>query len=193
MIQWILGGAAIFFAGNYLSKLRMASENIVAQVAVKIRKVTFSGIELLASVRLQNANPINLRIQHPFVEIRHQGMLIGSSILQNKIIELPGNTERAFDLHIRSAGWLTLVQTLGMVLVQKIKMGKEAILFFLKFSDVSLENFFIEGINSSKSSDVKDNPFRFNFVPLLSLAIANLDFTLNLCIDFNTIVRYVLI
>ena len=124
MYKWILGGAAVIFAGKYLSELHLASENLVAQVSVQIRKVALSGIELRAIVRLQNPNPIGLAIQHPFVQLKYKDAIIGNSVIQNQIIDLPRNSERTFDLTIRSAGWISLVQTLGVELAQKIRGGK---------------------------------------------------------------------
>ena len=124
MIKWILGGAAVIFAGRYLSQLTMASNNIVTQISVQIRKITLSGIQLRANVRLQNPNPVRLRIQHPFVQIKYKGRLIGNSIVQDTVIDLPPNSERIFELDIRSAGWISLLQVLGTELVQKIRNGQ---------------------------------------------------------------------
>ncbi len=124
MYKWILGGAAVIFAGKYLSELSLASENIIAQVSVQIQKVSLSGIELRAIVRLQNPNPIGLRLQHPFVQLKYKDSVIGNSVIKNELINLERNSEEMFALTIRSAGWLSLVQTLGVELAQKIRGGK---------------------------------------------------------------------
>jgi len=124
VFKWIAGGAALFFTGRYLSQLSVASKKITTQVAVQIRRVTLSGIELRAVVKLQNPNAIRLRLQHPFVQIKHKDALIGSSDLKNEVLDIPPHNERIFDMTIRSSGWLSLIQTLGTDITQKIRKGK---------------------------------------------------------------------
>ena len=124
MLKWIAGGAAVFFAGRYLSQLSMASKNITTQVAVQIRKVTLSGIELRALVKLQNPNPIQLQLQHPFVQIKYKNSLLGSSDVQNELLNISANSEKVFDLTIRSAGWISLLQILGAEIVENIRKGE---------------------------------------------------------------------
>ena len=125
MYKWILGGAAIIFSVKYLSELTLASENIVAQVSLQIRKVSLlKGIELRAIVRLQNPNPVRLRLQHPFVQLKYRDRLLVSSRVRDEIIDLPRNSERMFDINFQSIGWTTLIQTLGTELVSQIRGGK---------------------------------------------------------------------
>ncbi|MEM9388853.1 MAG: hypothetical protein AAGA02_00180 [Bacteroidota bacterium] len=126
MLKWIAGGVATFFAGRFLLKLNKASKTIVTRTSLKVNRVGLSGIELKAKVLLQNPNPINLSIQFPFVNLRHKGASIGSSTVKNETLNLPENSEKNFELTIRSAGWLSLIQTLGADLVQKIRSGEKA-------------------------------------------------------------------
>ncbi len=125
MLKWIAGGAAVFFAGRYLSQLQVASKNLVAKVGVQIRKVTLSGIELKAIIKLQNPNPAKLQLQHPFVQIKYKEALLGSSDIQNKVLTIHPHSEQTFNINIRSAGWISLVQVLGTELAGQIRKGKK--------------------------------------------------------------------
>ncbi|MBQ4818869.1 hypothetical protein J8M14_02285 [Aquimarina sp. MMG016] len=124
MFKWIVGGLATFFSIRYLSRLQKASTNITSRIRVRIHKVNLTGIELKAMVQLQNPNPVALRLQHPFVRILHKNKLLGSSTVENAVIEIPENSQKDFDLHIQSAGWLTLIQILGTEAVNQIRNGK---------------------------------------------------------------------
>ena len=123
MFKWIAGGLAALFSIRYLSRLQKASTNITSRIRVQIHKVNLMGIELKAMVQLQNPNPVSLRLQHPFVKILHKNKLLGSSSVENTIIEIPENSQKDFDLHIQSAGWLTLIQILGTEVVNQIRKG----------------------------------------------------------------------
>ncbi len=118
-----MGGLATFFSIRYLSRLQKASTNITSRIRVDIHKVNLTGIELKAKVQLQNPNPITLRLQHPFVKVLHNNKVLGSSTIENKVIEIPENSQRDFDLHIQSAGWLTLIQILGARIANDIRSG----------------------------------------------------------------------
>ncbi len=119
MFQWIAGGIAALISIRYLSRLQKAGTNITS----RIHKINLTGIELKAEVRLQNPNPISLELQHPFVKILHKDKLIGSSTIENTVIEIPENSEKTFDLKIISAGWLTLIQILGTKIARDIRLG----------------------------------------------------------------------
>ncbi|KAA1244518.1 LEA type 2 family protein [Aquimarina sp. RZ0] len=124
MFTWIAGGLAAFFSIRYLSRLQQAGTNITSRIRVQIHKVTLTGIELKATVQLQNPNPVALRLQHPFVKILHKNTLLGSSAVENRVIEIPEHSQKTFELHIQSAGWLTLIQLLGTRVVSDIRSGK---------------------------------------------------------------------
>jgi len=128
MLKWIVGGAAAFFAGRYLLRLNKASQTIVTRTSLQVNKVSLSGIELKAGVRMQNPNPINLAIQYPFVNLTYKGASLGSSQVKDELIELPANGEQTFNITIQSAGWLSLIQVLGSELAQKIRSGQKAVL-----------------------------------------------------------------
>ena len=123
MFGWIAGGLAAFFSIRYLSRLQKAGKNITSHVKVAIHKINLTGIELRAEVRLQNPNPIPLELQHPFVKILHKDKLLGSSLLEDSVIEIPQYSEKTFELRIQSAGWLTLIQILGARIVSDIRSG----------------------------------------------------------------------
>ncbi|GAA5036582.1 hypothetical protein GCM10011506_30150 [Marivirga lumbricoides] len=126
MLKWIVGGAAAFFTGRYLLRLNRASNTIVTRTTLAVNKVGLSGIELKASVRLQNPNPISLSLQFPFVNLTYKEVSIGSSQVKDEILELPAHGEKAFNIIIQSVGWLALIQTLGSDLVQSIRSGQKA-------------------------------------------------------------------
>ena len=128
MLKWIAGGAAAFFAGRYLMRLNKASKTIVTRTSIKVNRVGLSGIELKANVKLQNPNPVALSIKFPFINLTHKDMSIGSSLVKNETIQLPENSEKDFTLTIQSAGWLSLIQTLGAGLVQKIRSGEKSVI-----------------------------------------------------------------
>ena len=123
MFKWIAGSIAALLSIRYLSRLQRASTNITSHIRVRIHKVTLTGIELKAIVQLQNPNPVSLRLQHPFVKILHNDKLLGSSEVENSTIEIPENSQKEFELHIQSAGWLTLIQILGTEVVSQIRSG----------------------------------------------------------------------
>lgn len=123
MFKWIAGGLAAFFSIRYLSRLQRASTHITTRIRVRIHKVNLTGIELKAAVQIQNPNPVTLRLQQPFVKILFQDKLLGSSSIENTVIEIPQNSQKDFDLHIQSAGWLTLIQILGIKVVRDIREG----------------------------------------------------------------------
>lgn len=123
MFKWIAGGLAALFSIRYLSRLQKASTNVTSRIRVRIHKVNLMGIELKAMVQLQNPNPVSLRLQHPFVKILHKNKLLGSSTVENTVIEIPENSQKDFDLHIQSAGWLTLIQILGTKVASDIRLG----------------------------------------------------------------------
>ncbi|GAA4275959.1 hypothetical protein [Aquimarina mytili] len=123
MFKWIAGGLAAFFSIRYLSRLQRASTNITSRIRVRIHKINLTGIELKAEVQLQNPNPISLNIQHPFVKILFKDKLLGSSTIENQVIEIPENSQKNFELQIQSAGWLTLIQILGTKVVSDIRSG----------------------------------------------------------------------
>ncbi|TSE02765.1 hypothetical protein [Aquimarina algiphila] len=123
MFKWIVGGLATFFSIRYLSRLQRASTNITSRIRVSIHKVNLTGIELKAAVQIQNPNPVTLKLQHPFVKILFKDKLLGSSTIENSIIEIPEHSEKNFDLKIQSAGWLTLIQILGTKVVSDIRSG----------------------------------------------------------------------
>ena len=125
MLKWIAGGAAAFFAGRYLLRLQKASQTIVTRTSIKVNRVGLSGIELKASVKLQNPNPVALAIKFPFLNLIHKDVSIGSSTVKNETIQLSENSEKTFDMAIQSAGWLTLIQVLGADIVQKIRSGQK--------------------------------------------------------------------
>ncbi|PTB98011.1 hypothetical protein C9994_00190 [Marivirga lumbricoides] len=126
MLKWIVGGVAAFFTGRYLLRLNRASNTIVTRTTLAVNKVGLSGLELKASVRLQNPNPISLSLQFPFVNLTYRESSIGSSQVKDEILELPANGEKAFNIIIQSVGWLALIQTLGSDLVQSIRSGQKA-------------------------------------------------------------------
>lgn len=123
MFKWIAGGLAAFFSIRYLSRLKRASTHITSRIRVKIHKVNLTGIELTAEVQIQNPNPVALKMQHPFVKILFKDKLLGSSTIENTVIEIPENSQKNFDLRIQSAGWLTLIQILGTKVVSDIRSG----------------------------------------------------------------------
>ena len=123
MFKWIVGGIATILSVGYFSRLQKASSTITSRVRVLIHKVTLTGIELRAKVDLQNPNPISLSIQHPFVKILFKGSLLGSSVVENRKIEIPANSQKTFELSIVSAGWLTLIQILGTKIATDIRVG----------------------------------------------------------------------
>lgn len=125
MIKWIAGGVAAFFAGRYLLRLNNASNSINTRTSVNVHKVSLSGIEFKATVTLQNPNPIALKIQYPFVNILYKGASLGTSALKNEVINIPKFGEQSFDLNIQSAGWLTLIQSLGTSLINRIRSGEK--------------------------------------------------------------------
>lgn len=131
MLKWIIGGAATFFAGRFLLKLNQASKTMVTRTTLKVNRIGLSGIEMRAKVLLQNPNPVNLSIQFPFVNLTHQGASIGSSTVKNETLNLPQNSEKNFEINIQSAGWLSLIQTLGADIVQKIRTGQKVTLELL--------------------------------------------------------------
>ncbi|GAA4277024.1 hypothetical protein [Aquimarina mytili] len=123
MFKWIAGGLAAFFSIRYLSRLQRASTNITSRIRVRIHKINLTGIELKAEVQLQNPNPVSLNIQHPFIKILFKDKLLGSSTVENTIIQLEENSQKNFDVNIQSAGWLTLIQILGTKVVSDIRSG----------------------------------------------------------------------
>lgn len=131
MLKWIAGGVAAFFAGRYLLRLNNASKTIVTRTSLQVNKVSLSGIELKAKVRLQNPNPIALSLQFPFINLTYKEASIGSSQVKDQTIQLPANGEQSFDITIQSAGWLSLIQSLGTEIVQKIRSGQKAVLDLL--------------------------------------------------------------
>ncbi|WP_103072263.1 hypothetical protein [Aquimarina sediminis] len=123
MFKWIAGGLAAFFSIRYLSRLQKAGKNITSRIKVKIHKIGLTGIELTAEVKLQNPNPVALDIQHPFVKILFKDKILGTSSIENSIIEVAEHSEKTFDLRIQSAGWLTLIQILGVTVASDIRSG----------------------------------------------------------------------
>ncbi len=123
MFKWIAGGLAAFFSIRYLSRLQRASSNITSRIRVRIHKINLTGIELKAEVQVQNPNPVSLKLQHPFVKILFKEKLLGSSTIENSIIEIPENSQKTFELKIQSAGWLTLIQILGTKMASDIRSG----------------------------------------------------------------------
>lgn len=123
MFKWIAGGLVGLLSIRYLSQLQKASTNITSRIRVNIHKINLTGIELKAEVQLQNPNPISLKLQQPFIKILFNDKLLGSSVIENVVIELPENSQRNFDLRIQSAGWLTLIQILGTKIVSDIRSG----------------------------------------------------------------------
>ena len=92
---------------------------------MNVHKVSLAGIEFKATVTLQNPNPIALKIQYPFVNILYKGASLGTSALKNEVINIPKFGEQTFDLNIQSAGWLTLIQSLGTSLINRIRSGEK--------------------------------------------------------------------
>lgn len=131
MLKWIAGGVATFFAGRYLLRLNKASKTIVTRTNIKVNRVGLSGIELKAEVRLQNPNPVALSIQFPFLNLTHKDVSIGSSTVKNETILLSENSEKTFSIMVQSAGWLSLIQTLGADIVQKIRNGQKTVIEIL--------------------------------------------------------------
>lgn len=123
MFKWIAGGVAAILSVSYLSRLQKASTNITSRIRVQIHKINLTGIELKAEVQLQNPNPISLSLQQPFVKILFKDKLLGSSFLENVVIDIPENSQKDFDLRIQSAGWLSLIQILGTKIVSDIRSG----------------------------------------------------------------------
>ncbi|MGB5930089.1 MAG: hypothetical protein WBH03_18040 [Cyclobacteriaceae bacterium] len=150
MLKWIAGGAAAFFAGRYLLRLNNASKTIVTRTSLQVKKVSLSGIEIKARVRLQNPNPIGLSIQFPFINLIHKESSIGSSQVKDEIIQLPANGEQSFDITIQSAGWLSLIQSLGVEIVQKIRSGQKAVLELLTTTSTK-----VNGIPYQQAESIK--------------------------------------
>jgi LEA14-like dessication related protein len=125
MVKWIAGGVAAFFASRYLLRLNNASSSINTRTSVNVHKVSLSGIEFKATVTLQNPNPIALKIQYPFVNILYKGVSLGTSAVKNEVINISRYGEQSFDLKIQSAGWLTLIQSLGTSLINRIRSGEK--------------------------------------------------------------------
>ena len=150
MLKWIAGGAAAFFAGRYLLRLNNASKTIVTRTSLQVKKVSLSGIEIKAKVRLQNPNPIDLSLQFPFINLIHKESSIGSSQVKDEIIQLPANGEQSFDITIQSAGWLSLIQSLGVEIVQKIRSGQKAVLELLTTTSTK-----VNGIPYQQAESIK--------------------------------------
>jgi len=123
MFKWIAGSIAALLSINYLSRLQKASNTITSRIRVRIHKVNLTGIELRAMIQLQNPNPVSLNIQHPYLKVLFENKLLGSSQIENRIITVPENSQKDFELHIQSAGWLTLIQLLGTKVVSDIRSG----------------------------------------------------------------------
>ena len=124
MLKWIIGGLATILSVGYLSRLQKTGSTITSRVRLQIHKITLTGMELKAIVQLQNPNPISLRIQHPFVKVLYGDKMLGSSEIENKVLDVDANSQQTFELLIVSAGWLTLIQILGTTVVKDIREGK---------------------------------------------------------------------
>ena len=131
MLKWFTGGIAAITTGIYLLRLNNASKTVVTKTTLEVRKISLSGIELKAIVVLQNPTSVSLSLSFPFVTLKHRDRVIGSSKPNNKIIHLSQNSEQSFSLSIASTGWLSLIQTLGADLVQKIRSGQQVTLEIL--------------------------------------------------------------
>lgn len=152
MLKWIAGGTAAFFAGRFLLKLNRASKSILTRTRIRVSKIGLSGLELKANVLLQNPNPINLSIQFPFVNLTHQGSSIGSSTIKNEKLQIEENTEKSFELSIRSTGWLSLIQILGAGLVQKMRSGEKVTIDLLATTTTQ-----VNGIPYEQQEQIKLN------------------------------------
>ena len=140
MWKWIAGSAAVLFAGRYLSRLQTAAETITAKVSLQIRKITLGGIELKALVNIQNPNPITLAIQHPFLQLKYREQLLGSSDLVNQRIQIKPHSQESFEMTIRSAGWISLIQILGRDLSDKIRKGQAVSLHIQAITTTRVNN-----------------------------------------------------
>lgn len=93
---WVgLGTVAVGALGIYFWRLYQFGEQLVVTPRIEVYKVTLDGIMLRVNVTLKNPTSSSVMLQHPFVEIFHEGSLVATSKTSNaeKVIQKSSETK----------------------------------------------------------------------------------------------------
>ncbi|MFA6923617.1 MAG: hypothetical protein WC223_05115 [Bacteroidales bacterium] len=103
MISWkkiLFGvgiGGGIFAVANYFSRLKKTSAQLQTNTTVNLQKIDLKGITLRVDSVLKNPTNTGLKIKFPFVKLLYKDVVIGSSQVIDKDIEIPAFGEAHID------------------------------------------------------------------------------------------------
>jgi len=86
-------GAALIGGVSYLFRLKRTVVDMEINPTVKVHKINLQGLMLRIDVQLKNPNKTALNIKFPFVKLMYKDVVLGSSQVLNKDIDIPAYGE----------------------------------------------------------------------------------------------------
>jgi hypothetical protein len=115
----VVGGGLALFFGNEIAK---DAEKLNVVVRSTIHGVDAEGFKIRLNVRLQNPTKRDFDFTQPYVEIKYNGNVIGTSQASDKKTTFPQMSEDSFDSIMITIPWMKLL-FLGFKVIQDLKNG----------------------------------------------------------------------
>ena len=123
IVKWIaggslLGGVALFF-GNEIAK---DADKLNAVITPMIHGMDAEGFKVRLNVKLQNPTKRDFDFTQPYVEVKYNGNVIGTSQSSDKKTTFKSKDENSFDSIMITIPWVKLL-FLGFKVIQDLKNG----------------------------------------------------------------------
>lgn len=117
-----LSVGAILSLTSWGIKLKRLSEQVETIPSARLHKMDTSGLVIKLDVRIKNPTTTSLSLDYPFIKLYYQDVLLGSTTLLNKRIEVPKQGEAVISDLTLSLSYMSLL-TAAKKLLEDINNG----------------------------------------------------------------------
>lgn len=87
-IKYLAGGVGVVLLGRYFIRLSRLSNNAVVELAGRVHKLDFRGLELAIEYNIKNPTSTSIRMSVPLITLSYKGSVLASSSMdETKIPE----------------------------------------------------------------------------------------------------------
>ena len=122
--KWITGSALVSGAFALLRGNQIAADadRLNAVITPMIHGFNAEGFVVRLNVRLQNPTKRDFDFSQPFIEVKYNGNIIGTSQASDKTTNFPAGSENSFDPIMITIPWTNLL-FLGFQVVKDLQSG----------------------------------------------------------------------